>query len=214
MLADEIERVSSVRPEAVKLYCYQKPDALHRTWLALFTKRLKPGFRVFDKSGISSIFKKQTPIEFCKRCNGHHFSKFCSRAPSRGNCGSNMHTQDVFIAATQCRNCGGPHRSDSRKCLARPTRHGAQTKEQLKVYRQAGDREYQAAVRARAALEKAPEMEALIGNSVYGNLVPEVNEITIISVPESPEVEEELIHTFGNVTQESVEVVTDSSMQL
>ncbi|KHJ31628.1 putative eka-like protein [Erysiphe necator] len=75
MLADEIERVSSVRPEAVKLNGYQKPDAMHRTWLALFTQKPKPGFRVFDESGISSIFKKQTPIEFCKRCNRHYSSK-------------------------------------------------------------------------------------------------------------------------------------------
>ncbi|KHJ34198.1 putative eka-like protein [Erysiphe necator] len=102
MLADEIERVSSVRPEAVKLYGYQKPDAPHRTWLALFTKTPKPRFRVFDESGISSIFKKQTPIEFCKRCNVHYPSKFCSRAPSCGNCGSTMHTQGVCMAATRC----------------------------------------------------------------------------------------------------------------
>ncbi|KHJ35632.1 putative eka-like protein [Erysiphe necator] len=182
MLADEIERVWSVRPEAVKLYAYQKPDAPHRTWLALFTKSLKPGFRVFDESGIFSIFKKQTPFEFYKRCNGHHSSKFYSRAPSCENCGSTMHTQDVCIAATRCRNCGGPHRSDSRKFLARPTRHGALTKEQLKVYRQAGDRKFQAAVRVRAALEKASEMEALIGNSENGNPVPEVNETVAGSI--------------------------------
>ncbi|POS83591.1 hypothetical protein EPUL_004307 [Erysiphe pulchra] len=158
MLANEIARVSSVRPEALKLFGNQKPDASHRTWLALFTKAPKPGLRVFDESGVTSVFKKQVPIEFCKRCNGHHSSKFCSRVPSCGNYGSNMHTQDTCIAATRCRNCGGPHRSDNRKCLARPTCHGAPTKEKLKVYRQAGDRESQAAVRARAAEEKASEI--------------------------------------------------------
>ncbi|POS86946.1 hypothetical protein EPUL_001358 [Erysiphe pulchra] len=36
-----------------------------------------------------------------------------------------------------------PHRSDSRICLARPTRSGAPTKEQIKTYRQAGEREHQ-----------------------------------------------------------------------
>ncbi|KHJ33554.1 putative eka-like protein [Erysiphe necator] len=191
MLADEIERVSSLRPEAVKVNGCQKPDAPHRTWLALFTKTPKPGFRVFDESGISSIFKKQTPIEFCKRCNGHHSSKFCSRAPLCGNCGSTMHTQDVCMAATRCKNCEGPHWSDSPKCLARSTRQGAPTKQQLKVYHQAGDHEFQTAIRSRAAVEKASEMEALIGNSENGNPVPEVNETTIISLPKSPEAEKE-----------------------
>ncbi|KHJ33089.1 putative eka-like protein [Erysiphe necator] len=125
-----------------------------------------------------------------------------------------MHTQDVCMAATRCRNFGGPHRSDSRKCLARPTRHGAPTKEQLKVYRQADNREFQPAVRVRATEEKASEMEALIGNTGNGNPVLEANKTTIMSVPKSPEAEEEIIHTFDNVTQESVEVVADSSMQL
>ncbi|KHJ36373.1 putative eka-like protein [Erysiphe necator] len=119
MLADEIERVSLVRPQAVKLYGYQKPDVPHRTWLVLFTKTLKPGFRVFDES-----------------------------------------------------------------------------------------------VRARAAEEKASEMEALIGHTENANPVMEANKTTIISVPESPEAEEELTHKFDNVTQESVEVAADSSMQL
>ncbi|KHJ30275.1 putative eka-like protein [Erysiphe necator] len=125
-----------------------------------------------------------------------------------------MHTQEVCMAATQCRNCGGPHRSDGRKCLARPTRHGAPTKEQVKVYRQAGDREFQAAVRARAAEGKVSEMEALIGNTGNGNPIPEANKTTIIFVPEISEADEELIHTVDNVTQKSVEVVADSSMQL
>ncbi|KHJ33235.1 putative eka-like protein [Erysiphe necator] len=83
----------------------------------------------------------------------------CSRAPSCGNCGSSNHTKDNCLAATKCRNCGGPHRSDSRKCLARPTRSGAPTKEQMGIYRQAGDREYQAVLRARAAEENAVSIE-------------------------------------------------------
>lgn len=55
------------------------------------------------------------------------------------------------MAMTKCRNRGGPYRSDSRKCLARPTRSGFPTKEQLQSYREVGDREYQAVVRAKAA---------------------------------------------------------------
>lgn len=83
----------------------------------------------------------------------------CSRAPSCGNCGSTMHIQNECKALTKCRNCGGSHRSDSTRCLARPNRAGAPTKEQLKIYRQMGDREYQAVVRAKAAEAKATAAE-------------------------------------------------------
>ncbi len=155
MLMDEIERVTSVRPVTVKLFGYQRFGAPHRTWMAFFSKAPRPGFRVFDESGMAAKFKKQRAIDFCKRCNGHHSYKTCSRAPSCGNCGSTMHAEDECKAPTRCRNCGGPHRSDSVKCLARPNRAGAPTKEQLKIYRQVGDREYQLLVRVKAAESKA-----------------------------------------------------------
>ena len=70
-----------------------------------------------------------------------------------------MHAQEACQALTRCRNCGGPHRSDSHRCLARPTRSGSPTKEQLKIYRQAGDREYQAVIRAKAAEARAATAE-------------------------------------------------------
>lgn len=66
-----------------------------------------------------------------------------------------MHAEDECRAPTRCRNCGGPHRSDSVKCLARLNRAGAPTKEQLKIYRQVGDREYQLLVRVKVAVSKA-----------------------------------------------------------
>ncbi|KHJ32790.1 putative eka-like protein [Erysiphe necator] len=66
-----------------------------------------------------------------------------------------MHSEDVCMAATKCRNFEGPHRSDSRRCLARPTRFGAPTKEQLKIYRQLREREFQVEARAREAELKA-----------------------------------------------------------
>ncbi|KHJ35305.1 putative eka-like protein [Erysiphe necator] len=158
-------RVSSKRPAFVKLYGTSKPEAPHRTWMAFFSDVSRVGFRVFDESGVTKIFKKKQPIEFCKRCNGHHNTKTCSRAPSCGNCGSTMHAQEACKALTKCRNCGGPHRSDSHRCLARPTRSGNPTKEQLKVYRQAGDREYQAVIRAIEAEAKAASAEDLDGST-------------------------------------------------
>ncbi|KAI1004651.1 hypothetical protein K3495_g3567 [Podosphaera aphanis] len=45
MLSDEIERVSSVRPTAVKLFGSVNHDAPYRTWLGLFSKAPRPGFR-------------------------------------------------------------------------------------------------------------------------------------------------------------------------
>ncbi|KHJ33125.1 putative eka-like protein [Erysiphe necator] len=155
MRADEIERVCSVRPAHLKLYGRNHTEAPHRTWMSFFSKAPRAGFRVSDESGIARPFKKQQPIEFCKRCNGHHPTKNCSRAPSCGNCGSTNHLEDISMATTKCRNCRGPHRSDSRRCLARPTRLGTPTKEQMKTYRQAGEREFQAVLRARAAEEIA-----------------------------------------------------------
>ncbi|KHJ34028.1 putative eka-like protein [Erysiphe necator] len=153
MLTDEIERVCSMRPAHVKLYGENKPGAPHRTWMVYFPIAPRTSFRVFDESGIARKFKKQHPLEFCKRCNGRHPTKNCSRAPSCGNCGSTNHTEELCKAATKCRNCGGPHRSDSRRCFARPTRSGVPTKEQPKTYRQAGERKYQAVLRAKAAKE-------------------------------------------------------------
>ena len=159
ILSDEIERVSKVRPVSLKLYGHNNSAAPHRTWMAYFTKAPRATFRVFDESGIGRSFKKPQPLEFCKRCNGHHASKNCSRAPSCGNCGSTMHAENACLASTKCKNCGGPHRADSRRCLARPTRAGAPTREQLKIYRQAGEREFQALARAREAEQKTKEME-------------------------------------------------------
>ena len=68
-----------------------------------------------------------------------------------------MHSQDVCKALTRCKNCEGSHRSDSRRCLVRPTRAGLPTKEQLKFFRQAGEREFNAVAWAKAVEEKAAE---------------------------------------------------------
>ncbi|POS85077.1 hypothetical protein EPUL_003412 [Erysiphe pulchra] len=150
MLIEEVEQVFSIRSAHVNLYGRNKAKAPHRTWMAFFSKSPRAGFRVFDESGITRQFKKQKPLEFCKRCNGHHAEKNCSREPSCGNCGSTNHSKELCMATTKCRNCGGPHRSDIRRCLVRPTRSGAPTKEQIKTYRQAGERHYQAILRAKA----------------------------------------------------------------
>ncbi|KHJ34654.1 putative eka-like protein [Erysiphe necator] len=179
----------------------------------LFTKPPKPGLRVFDESGITHVLKKQIAIDFCKRCNGHHSSKLCSRAPSCGNCGSNMHTQDNCKAATRCRNCGGPHRSDSRRCLARPTRLGAPTKEQLRAYRQAGDREFQATIRARVAEEKVSAMEVVIGTPEVTVVAPEERE-TSHPISGSLDQVERTESIIDNTQQESVGSSTDSNMEL
>ncbi|KHJ30221.1 putative eka-like protein [Erysiphe necator] len=178
MLMNEIERVSSKRPALVKLYGTANPEAPHRTWFALFSEAPRCGFRVFDESGITKIFKKKLPIEFFIRCNGHHNIRNCSRASSCGNCGSTMRAQDMCKALTKCRNCGGPHRSDCHRCLARPTRYSKPTKEQLDAYRRAGDREYQAAIRANAAEARA----AIAENTEGANETSSRGQETIISV--------------------------------
>ncbi|POS81941.1 hypothetical protein EPUL_006228, partial [Erysiphe pulchra] len=164
MLADEVERVCSVRPAHLKLYGGNKAEAPHRTWMAFFSKAPRGSFKVFDESGKARPFKKQQTVNFCNRCNRHHPTKNCSRAPSCGNCGSTNHSEDLCMAATKCRNCGSPHRSDSSRCLARPTHSGAPTKEQIKTYRQTGEREFQALLRAKVAKESAATAEKTNNN--------------------------------------------------
>ncbi|POS88216.1 hypothetical protein EPUL_000796 [Erysiphe pulchra] len=59
--------------------------------------------------------------------------------------------EDMCRATTKCRDCGGPYRSESRRCLARPTCAGTPSKESMKIDRQVGEREYQAVLHAKAA---------------------------------------------------------------
>ncbi|POS82054.1 hypothetical protein EPUL_005829, partial [Erysiphe pulchra] len=51
MLANEIERVSSVRPASLRMFGRNIPEAPHRTRMSYFSKAPRPGFRVFDESG-------------------------------------------------------------------------------------------------------------------------------------------------------------------
>lgn len=128
IFADEMEGVCSVRLAHLKLYGRNKTEVPHRTWMAFFLKVLQGSFEVFDESGVVRPFKKQQLFDFCKRCNGCHPTKNCSRAPC-GNYNSTNHSEELCMAATKRRNCGGPYRSDSRGCLTRPTRLGTPTKE-------------------------------------------------------------------------------------
>ncbi|KHJ30047.1 putative eka-like protein [Erysiphe necator] len=66
--------------------------------MVLFSKLPRVGFRVFNKSGIARPLKKQQPLEFCKKSNGHHPSKNCFKEPSCGNCGSTNHTEELCTA--------------------------------------------------------------------------------------------------------------------
>ncbi|KAI1007794.1 hypothetical protein K3495_g449 [Podosphaera aphanis] len=66
-----------------------------------------------------------------------------------------MHSTAECKAHTKCQNCVRLHRSDSRSCLARPTRSGPLTKEQLVTIRQASQREFAAVARAKAAVKRA-----------------------------------------------------------
>ncbi|POS86717.1 hypothetical protein EPUL_002460 [Erysiphe pulchra] len=72
MLFDEVERVTSLRPASLRPYGRNAPEAPHRTWMAFFTKAPRPVFRVFYESGFMRTLKKQQPLDFCKRLNGHH----------------------------------------------------------------------------------------------------------------------------------------------
>ncbi|CCU74722.1 EKA-like protein [Blumeria hordei DH14] len=115
----------------------------------------RPGFRLFDDSGIAVCHKSKQAISQCKRCLQFHGTRGCSRAPAWWNCTSTMHSSAECKAHTKCRNCGGPHRSDSRDCLARPTKSGPASKENLEAIRQASQREFAAVARAKSAVRRA-----------------------------------------------------------
>ena len=125
--------------------------------------------------------KKQS-LDFCKRWQGHRRSKFCSRAPSCGNCGSIMHPQEACQSLTKCKNCGGAHRSDSHHCPVRPTRIGSPTKEQIKVFRQVGEREYQAIARTKAAEAIAAAAE-LANKTTVETTIIDLNSMEIEASP-------------------------------
>ncbi|KAI0991904.1 hypothetical protein K3495_g16283, partial [Podosphaera aphanis] len=157
MVLNEIIRITKATPLKVRLHGKSRLGAIQQSWLAYFEKASapRPGFRLFDDSGIALRHQPKRTVQQCKRCLEFHGTRGCSRAPACWNCSSKMHSTAECKAHTKCRNCGGPHRSDSRSCLARPTRSGPVTKEQLATIRQASQREFAAVARAKAAVRRA-----------------------------------------------------------
>ncbi|CCU75374.1 EKA-like protein [Blumeria hordei DH14] len=70
---------------------------------------------------------------------------------------SNMHAEAECKALTRCRNCGGPHRSDSRVCLARPTKNGPVNKDRLAWTRHIEQVSFAKMARVRATAKMAEE---------------------------------------------------------
>lgn len=128
----------------------------------ILPKLLVGEFRAFDESVIARPFKKQQPLDIYKRCNSHHPAKNYSRVSSCNDCGSANLSTDVCMVDTKCRNYSVPLCSDIRRYLVRPTRFGESTKEQMKMYRQMEEREYQAVPRAIAAEENTVFSESII----------------------------------------------------
>ena len=157
LIRDEILRVTDTIPLKVRPHGKSRLGAPFQSWLAHFEKASapRPGFRLFDESGVAVRHQSQRTVQQCKRCLEFHGTRGCSRAPACWNCSSKMHSTSDCKAHTKCRNCGGPHRSDSRSCLARPTRSGPVTKEQMVTIRQASQREFAAVARAKAAVRRA-----------------------------------------------------------
>ncbi|KAI0993503.1 hypothetical protein K3495_g14682 [Podosphaera aphanis] len=94
-----------------------------------------------------------------------------------------MHSSAECKAPSKCRNCGGPHRSDSRSCLARPTRSGPVTKEQLITIRQASQREFAAVARAKAAVKRAEAaaIAAAVQNPASPPALPTSNQFEVLA---------------------------------
>ena len=172
MVINEITRITKATPFKARPHGKSKLGAIQQSWLAYFEKASapRPGFRLFDDSGVAVRHQPQRTVQQCKRCLEFHGTRGCSRAPACWNCASKMHTSAECRAHTKCRNCGGPHCSDSRSCLARPTRSGPVTKEQLVTIRQASQREFAAVARAKAAVRRAEA--AAIAAAVHKSASP------------------------------------------
>ncbi|POS82454.1 hypothetical protein EPUL_005836, partial [Erysiphe pulchra] len=184
----EITRVTNSTPKIVRLHGKTRPGAPHHSWLSHFTREQapRPGFRIFDESGLASIYKPRQTIQQCKRCLGFLLTRGCSRAPACENCSSTMHHNIECKAPTRCRNCGGPHRSDSRNCLARPSRTGPVTKEQLAKIRQMSQKEYHAVARAKAAVLRAKaavEVPIPSQNNQSQDIINTTTEVDMIETP-------------------------------
>ncbi|KAI1005751.1 hypothetical protein K3495_g2461 [Podosphaera aphanis] len=148
-LADEIERVSSVRPTSLKLFGSLNHHAPHRTWLGLFSKAPRPGFRVFDESGLAKVFKKQDPIDSCEM----------QWPPLIKESFKSAFLRKLRLDHAYSRGMPSPHSMQ---------KLGSPTKEQLKIYCQAGDREDQAVIQAKAAEARAATAEEAV-NVAYSS---------------------------------------------
>ncbi|KHJ35213.1 putative eka-like protein [Erysiphe necator] len=131
-LAAEITRVTNVIPRMVRQHGKTRAGAPYRSWLTNFARDQapRPGFRLYDESGIAVIFKPRQPIQLRKRCFGFHITRSCSRTPACENCSSTMHIVTDCKAPTKCRI------------------------DQIMI-RQISQREYHAEARAKAAIIRA-----------------------------------------------------------
>ena len=168
LLVEEVERVSGKKPvksSPLGQNASDKPTSISRTWICHFDgPPPKLGFRVFDESGMAQAPKERRAPVLCQRCLGFHPTRGCSRAQACKNCGSTNYVEEDCRALTKCRNCGGPHRSDSRTCLARPTKNGARpSNEQLEVIRQYAQKAYGKALKEHRALQSQVVSEATVG---------------------------------------------------
>ena len=185
MVINEISRITKAIPFKARPHGKSRLGAIQQSWLAYFEKASapRPGFRIFDDSGVAVRHQPQRTVQQCKRCLGFHGTRGCSKAPACWNCSSKMHSSAECKASSKCRNCGGPHRSDSRSCLARPTRSGPVTKEQLITIRQASQREFAAAARAKAAVKRAEAaaIAAAVQNPATPPAIPTSNQFEVLA---------------------------------
>ncbi|CCU82985.1 EKA-like protein [Blumeria hordei DH14] len=144
-------------PVKVRPHGKTRLDAPYKSWLAHFKNGAAPRqrFHLFDNSGVAVPHKPRQTVQQCKRCLQFHGTRGCARAQACWNCTSTMHSTDECRSHIKCRNCGVPHRSDSRVCLARPIKSGPVSREQLANIRIASQRELAAVMRAKAAARRA-----------------------------------------------------------
>ncbi|KAI1003192.1 hypothetical protein K3495_g5015 [Podosphaera aphanis] len=84
MVINEITRITKATPFKARPHGKSRLGAIQQSWLAYFEKASapRPGFRLFDDSGVAVRNQPQRTVQQCKRCLEFHGTRGCSRAPA------------------------------------------------------------------------------------------------------------------------------------
>lgn len=165
MVANECLAVSGAAPEPVRPNKTQL-GRYSTSWLVHFKQKpSKLRFRLFDESGPAMPFMRRRPIEQCQRCWGFHSTRFCTKSSCCRRCNGRHESTECDVPIPKFSNCAGPHESIDVNRMARPQRQNGtivpRTPVDLRIIRERGHRDFNAAVLKMKCKGKAVEVVAV-----------------------------------------------------